>query len=385
MNSPSQHHPWFDVVRGVSALLVCAGHLRAVVMVDFPGIEHPAPWHQVFYALTGLGHQAVMVFFVLSGFFVGGAVLKPGFEPKDYMVARLSRLWVVLLPCLLITWALDAWTLRLAPSIMEGAYQAQWHSGPQAGRYDASALTFLGNALFLQTLAVPVHGSNSPLWSLAYEFWYYVLFPLLAVAAGWVRRGASGMTRVLALTAAVSLLWALPSELIQGFLVWLMGVVLWWCCRSLPHQILLRARRWMTWTTLMFLGALAYSKSAAWQASVKLDADLLLGGLFAVWCLSLAGPRPALSGLVGRLFRRLSDWSYSLYLSHFPLIMLLAALIFAPNRLQPGWPALLTFAGALGLVLGFGALVWWLFERHTAQVRRRLDQAWMGLRASIRV
>ena len=44
----------------------------------------------------------------------------------------------------------------------------------------AQALTapvFLGNAAFLQRILVPELGTNGPLWSLANEFWYYLLFP----------------------------------------------------------------------------------------------------------------------------------------------------------------------------------------------------------------
>ncbi|RZL02114.1 MAG: acyltransferase [Rubrivivax sp.] len=382
----SQHHPWFDIVRGVSALLVCAGHLRAVLVVDFPGVDHPAQWHPVFYALTGLGHQAVVVFFVLSGFFVGGAVLKPGFEARHYAVARLTRLWVVLIPCLLLTCWLDWITRGLAPSILEGARQAQWHSGPEAGRYDASARTFLGNVLFMQTVAVPVYGSNSPLWSLACEFWYYLLFPLLAVGLGWAAQGATMLSRVGALVAAVALLCWLPGELVRGFAVWLMGLLVWWgTSRSAPACLPLMAKRLMPLTTLLFLGALACSKSAVWQTRLGVDADLLLGAAFALWCLSLAGPGPALTSAWGRWGRWLSDQSYSLYLSHFPLLMFLAALWPDLTQQQPGWSVLFTFAVALMALLAFGWGVWWLFERNTAQVRRWTTQAWAGLWNSIRV
>jgi peptidoglycan/LPS O-acetylase OafA/YrhL len=381
----SQHHPWFDAMRGLSALLVCAGHARAVVMVDHSGIGQTAFWQPVFYALTGLGHQAVMVFFVLSGFFVGGAVLKPGFDARHYAVARLARLWVVLLPCLLITGLLDGLTRGLAPSILDGAHQTQWHSGPEAGRYDASAWTFLGNALFMQTVAVPVYGSNSPLWSLACEFWYYVLFPLLAVALGWVAKGAGATVRMVTLMVAALLVWWLPGELLRGFAVWLMGVAAWWMVGGRASAWLpVLAKRFMPWTTLLFLGALACSKSAAWQAKLGWGADLLLGATFGLWCLSLAGPATALSGLPGRLVRRLSNLSYSLYVSHFPLLMLLAALFPQQTRLQPGGPSLLIFGLTLLALLAFGQLVWWLFERHTDSVRRWANQAWMGFWNSIR-
>jgi peptidoglycan/LPS O-acetylase OafA/YrhL len=43
-----------------------------------------------------------------------------------------------------------------------------------------TATTFVGNLAFLQTIAVPIFGTNGPMWSLANEFWYYLIFPLAA-------------------------------------------------------------------------------------------------------------------------------------------------------------------------------------------------------------
>lgn len=63
---------WLDLIRGSSALLVCLGHLRNAMLVDYSTLVHPNIAIKAFYALTSFGHQAVMVFFVLSGYFVGG-------------------------------------------------------------------------------------------------------------------------------------------------------------------------------------------------------------------------------------------------------------------------------------------------------------------------
>ena len=48
---------------------------------------------KAFYFLTGLGHQAVIIFFVLSGFFVGGSILKnlENFSFKRYFTTRLTH------------------------------------------------------------------------------------------------------------------------------------------------------------------------------------------------------------------------------------------------------------------------------------------------------
>ena len=100
-----------DLVRGLSALLVMLGHLRGFVFFDLGELENPGIATKAFYFATGLGHQAVMVFFVLSGYFVGGSVLsglaKGRFTLGGYAAARLTRLWMVLLPALLLTLAID--------------------------------------------------------------------------------------------------------------------------------------------------------------------------------------------------------------------------------------------------------------------------------------
>ena len=64
-----------DLVRGLSALLVMLGHLRSFLFLDFGELHGAGVIAKLFYFCTGLGHQAVMVFFVLSGYFVGGSVL----------------------------------------------------------------------------------------------------------------------------------------------------------------------------------------------------------------------------------------------------------------------------------------------------------------------
>jgi peptidoglycan/LPS O-acetylase OafA/YrhL len=94
--------PYLDLARGLAALLVAMGHLRGFVFVDFPTLEHPGLVWSVFYFATGFGHQAVMAFFVLSGFLVGGTVVSRTeagqWSWSDYAITRMTRLWIVLLP-----------------------------------------------------------------------------------------------------------------------------------------------------------------------------------------------------------------------------------------------------------------------------------------------
>jgi len=168
-----------DMVRGVSALAVLAAHIRAFVFRDLGELQAAGLGIKAFYFITGVHHQAVMVFFVLSGYFVGGAVLKSlgegRFSWARYALARLSRLWVALIPALVLTALCDFVVRQVSPEADAGRWHHIWMSGPDVQHRTASdMITFAGNIGFLQTIEVPVFGSNGPLWSLANEFWYYV-------------------------------------------------------------------------------------------------------------------------------------------------------------------------------------------------------------------
>src|SRR5258706_2535672 len=108
------------MVRGVAAMLVMLGHVRSLLFVDFYNVAAPTVVDKLFYFSTSLGHDAVVVFFVLSGYFVGGSVasrLGAGhWSWRDYGIQRIVRLWTVLLPGLLLTAALDRFGLYNGPS-----------------------------------------------------------------------------------------------------------------------------------------------------------------------------------------------------------------------------------------------------------------------------
>ena len=58
-------------VRGLAALAVASWHLRLLVFDDYGSLDAPGAMLKAFYFVTGFGHQAVMVFFVLSGYWIG--------------------------------------------------------------------------------------------------------------------------------------------------------------------------------------------------------------------------------------------------------------------------------------------------------------------------
>ena len=181
---------FLDLSRWGASILVVLTHVRSLVLVDY---EHVFVSHNVaikaLYFVTNFGHAAVIIFFVISGYLVGGRTLIKarlrGFSPIDYAIHRFVRIYIVLVPAIVLGFLLDWAGSRYFDDL--GLYS---HTGPfniSSLRFSAvdhlTAVTALGNLLQLQTITVPPLGSNGPLWSLASEWWYYVIAGLGLAAA----------------------------------------------------------------------------------------------------------------------------------------------------------------------------------------------------------
>lgn len=362
-----------DLVRGLSALMVLVAHVRGFVLVDMNEVVSAGLLTKMFYFGTGLHHQAVMVFFVLSGYFVGGSVIETfgqrRFSAAHYALARLSRLWVALIPALLLTLACDATGRALQPDAYAGGFRDLYMSGPEPeGREGLSPLVFFGNLVFLQTVELPVFGSNGPLWSLANEFWYYILFPLMALAVAPLKASKRrGIPRALGAAALfVILCWWLPWGLVSKGLIWLLGVAVWWLASKMPVTSMTGRMLWRSLGALVFAGTLAASKTSSVFGS-----DFAVGLAFAAWMPSLLGAW-AWPGWWVKLGNGLSAISYTLYVVHFPILFLVAATQLGGLQFQPTGPGLLWFFGLSLLSLAVAVIMWWLFERRTDGVRRWL-------------
>ena len=184
LNKSASTH--LDMLRGLAAWAVMWGHLRALFFVDFQHLECGSLPLSVLYFFTGFGNQAVMVFFVLSGFLISSAIIgrrvSGTWSWHDYAIDRASRLYVVLIPGLLfgLLWDKMGSVLFAFKHIYSQPIDG---FGSAIAQSQLTFGTFLGNLFFLQSILCPTFGSNGPLWSLANEFWYYVLFPV-ALAAG---------------------------------------------------------------------------------------------------------------------------------------------------------------------------------------------------------
>lgn len=362
--STGRENKTVNVMRIAAATLVVANHVRALFFQDYVHVRH-SPWRAAGYALGSLGHPAVMVFFVLSGFWVGGAVLRAvergAFRWSTFAISRLSRLWLVLLPALVLTAVLDHIGLHWLSGTSVYQSDPGYHVLPGNLHETSGALVALGNVVFTQQVLVPTYGSNTPLWSLAYELWYYVSFPLLVLAA-------RGSRRWLWVVLLVGVGLFVGPTIAAAFSFWLLGAAVAAYGRRLPT-----VSGWVAAALgLVVLASMAVDKSRPGFAG-----DLLVSLTTAALLVSLLrDPKPSSAALrgAGRRVAAGAAFSFSLYAIHFPIAALLSALLIP--HIDGRWqPDPLHLGAGVAIVAGIIAVAWafaWLTERHTDDVRRRL-------------
>ena len=235
-----------DALRALAALVVFGGHLRQNLFVDWEASPRESLVDKLFFFTTGFGHEAVMVFFVLSGYLVGGSVLRLHQEGRwswpAFLVARLSRLWIVLLPAL----AAGRRAGRARASPRRVALAGASPRSRRGSRRPPGWATCSSS----RRSSVPPFGSNGPLWSLSYELWYYLACPFVVAAATSRNR----WSRALHGLAAAGILAFTGPRIAVYFSIWLMGL----CAFMAPRLSLARGR------TLAAASLLALLPVAVW-------------------------------------------------------------------------------------------------------------------------
>jgi peptidoglycan/LPS O-acetylase OafA/YrhL len=260
-------------------------------------------------------HDAVIVFFVLSGYVIAHTTRDGARDARQYAVARLSRLYSVVLPALALTAVCWVVGRGLEPEV----YASYERAYPWI-RFAASAVFM--NAVWFTEISPP---TNTPFWSLGYEAWYYVFFGIAMFVRSsrlkWLALGVG------ALIAGPNVLMLLP--------VWLIGVgaYVWRDCGRLSRPLALVGCVLATVGTMWLLRALPdwpetpgahpwYFSGAAIS-----DAIVALGWAAIIWFFNRAFAGVGVVEVIYRPVRWIAGHTFSLYLYHAPLVVLATALV----------------------------------------------------------
>lgn len=173
-------------LRGLAVLLVFLVHYASLVK---PWVSGQVLATQVLEGVHAIGNVGVDLFFVLSGFLIYGSLLVARQPLLGYLRRRVRRIY----PAFLAVFA-----LYLLLSI------ALRRTEPMPAEAGAAALYIAQNLLLLPGL-LPIKPLITVAWSLSYEFFFYLLMPLVIAlfslrerSRGW-RIGFVGCLTIVAL------------------------------------------------------------------------------------------------------------------------------------------------------------------------------------------
>lgn len=200
-----------EAIRGLAAIYVLLGH---IVQIYQPYSYFPK---SQFYMKTifGYGHEAVILFFIVSGFSIYYSSRFTNFKNKDelklYFYKRFRRIYPIFFISLLLA-LLVLFITGLSSDLNRNILSFLFLTDVSAG-----------------SIANPIP-TNFPIWSLTYEVFYYILYPILLLGIHkFGLKKVTGLVIIVSFLASLFYFFGYPnyfSNVLQYYWTWMAGVVL---------------------------------------------------------------------------------------------------------------------------------------------------------------
>jgi peptidoglycan/LPS O-acetylase OafA/YrhL len=325
--------PGLDGIRGLAALFVVMNHIFLRAWPGYPA-DHAPPWAAEFI----YGRFAVILFIALSGFSLGLAPARAGWRLPSLATFAHRRAWRILPPY----WAALGFSLVMS-----------WYVLAQPGWAVPNGKSVVVYGLLVQD-AVAAGIPNRAFWSIAVEAQLYVLLPFLLLL---IRR-LSPIAMVAAVTAVVVTVGvlgphvALMHDALVKFtpdlaVLFAIGVLAAGCATT-ATRVLCSPRAWHALAAAVPVIALITLNGPTWTNTHLFWVDLAWGPAIGLFLVAVAASRPRrLVGLLNwRPLRSLGSFSYSLYLTHAPIVIAVSYGLVA-GRVAPGTPTFVVLTAVL--------------------------------------
>lgn len=303
-----------DLFRAVAILAVVFGHSKLIIKQVAPQLAAlPLP-------------NGVEIFFVLSGFLIGGIIFKQVQSDAFGNWRQLLQFWR-------FRWfrTLPNYYLVLLLNVLL-AYVGFSHYN-----FDSFSWKFL---FFLQNFTQPFFSFYPESWSLAVEEWFYILFPFVLFAAFLAfpsgrKKWVSLAVVVLFIGVPIALKWHLAAEVdFSNKEIWgqqmrrvvvyrldsiMLGVLFAWVAQFSPHFF--KSYR----LVLLLLGVAINMLNRIYNAQLNSDFSeamfLVINGFSMAMLLPFFAHWRVQRGIIARAVTYISVTSYALYLVHFSLVL----------------------------------------------------------------
>lgn len=325
----------FNLIRFVAASAVLVAHCFELVA---PQLAAAAP---VNLEQLGIGRIAVDIFFIVSGFLVARSVLT---QPTllDYAMARVLRLF----PALLVTCIAIAFVL--GPLVTQAEWQS-YFADPRTWLYVPATVSLITHSMTLPGVFDGLRLSgviDSPLWTLRYEVICYLLLAFFAFTGLLATRLRIGAVLTVLFAAYLLITFGTPWRAENGAVDSLSRFGL---------DFFLGGALYIFADRVRLDGRLAFALGVLAALSYGTGAGEVLSRLALGYGVLWFAFVPA--GAIRR-FNRIGDYSYGIYILHFPIQQTLLTL---DPGMTPGWLLLCSFPAALAF-----AILSWHFVEHPA-------------------
>src|SRR5579859_6019280 len=322
-----------DGIRGLAALFVVLNHIFERAWPGYPA-SHPPFWM----IWLSFGRAAVAVFIVLSGFSLGLGPARSGWRLKSVPTYARRRAWRILPPY----WAALGFSLVMT-----------WYVVAQPGWAVPNGKSVVVYGLLVQDV---FHAGtpNKAFWSIAIEAQLYFLLPLLLLLVRRVSaRAMAGL--VVAIVVTIGLLGPHVPLMNTALIKFTPDLAVLFAVGLLAAGIVTadertRSRPWAGYALAATVPVIALMvvKGSVWSNLNLFWLDLAWAPAIGCFLAAIATsrPRPVVRFLDSRLPRGLGSCSYSLYLTHVPIVIAVSYGLVL-GRVAYGAPAFFVLAAIL--------------------------------------
>jgi peptidoglycan/LPS O-acetylase OafA/YrhL len=327
-------------LRGFCAFYVVVFHAKYIMwaggheyMQIFPRATWSAWQYIAFVAdmLSSAGYEMVTFFFVLSGFFIRYAQQRKPRAPVAFYLNRIVRIYPPYLVSVVLAVLVLVLLARLVPQMFTAAGNMELNTALLAAWNDLRNLNLVGVVRTFLFLPLPHRvyiGYNTVYWSLLPEALFYAAVPL----AFWRIRAYYFVSTILYLLGiGVSTL----HYNLEGATSFLLAHNFYFAIGVALYDVVVRTQ-WLTWFRrvpgwLLVGTLLSLFMILIGLALLKLKIfSVLIALLLAVISISfLLSGRVSRRNVVIRIFHSIGLFSFSLYLYHYPLLLLCSGLLTA--------------------------------------------------------
>lgn len=343
-----------DGLRGLAALYVMIGHSRWLLWEGYSEgyLKHTTEYGWIdkmlmyFLSLFKFGHESVLLFFVLSGFLIHKGYVKKFLNDAlqsvnlgQFYIKRIRRIYPPFLFALCLTGLLDFIGRNFGFTIYTGN-TSNAGINVTVGNQSLSFLTFIGNIFFLFKEYVPIFGTNGPTWSLKLEWWFYLIYPIFLLFSRKNIYFSTAIIFVLFTLVNYTSFWTetLSKAVFSSIISWWAGVIL---AEVYSKRI---GFGLLNFAVITLIGFFLLPFLPIYNDLYDFRIALLLTAIISSL---LFFKTKNISFKLIENFKFFGDFSYTLYIIHFPILVFISGIVLKYNQNQLPMHSYFVFLGII--------------------------------------